>query len=439
MARRKRFEPVVETVSVTGVDHQGRGIATGDDGKTIFVHGGLPGEKVELLRRRRHRRFDEAQLLQVLSPSSQRVQPKCQAFDKCGGCALQHLSSKTQLEQKQQQLMDGFQRLAQVEPASILPPLLGPAWAYRRRGRLAVRYVDKKERVLVGFRERSNHYVADIERCEILAANVGGLFGPLAKMIAEMSIRRRLPQIEVAVADNGVALVFRVLDPPSQNDLAALREFGKNHDVFVLLQPGGLDSIVPLDEMPTLYYRIPDFDLKFEFGPADFIQINAEINQAMIRQALELVQLQGHERVLDLFCGLGNFSLPFSKHASLVVGIEGSDGLVTQARHNAQINGCKNVDFHTADLFQDVRQLPWAKEAYDVVILDPPRAGAKEVLECISQLSPSQILYVSCHPGTLARDAKELVHVLGFELVTAGVIDMFPHTAHVESMALFRR
>lgn len=436
MARRKKFEP--ETLQVVDIDHQGRGIATGSDGKTVFVHGALPDERVILQRVKRQRRFDEAKLLEIQEVSPSRVEPQCSAFTICGGCALQHLSPEDQIAKKQQQLLDAFERIGHVRPDETLEPITGPSWQYRRKARLAVRFVEKKGRVLVGFRERLSHYIADIAQCEVLANPVGQLIEPLAELIQSLSVSRHLPQIEVAVADDATVLVFRILKPLTPEDKERLLDFGVTHQVVVYQQPGGLDTITPLKESVDLFYTLPDQGLSLHFGPSDFVQINAEVNQKIVSSTIELLELTGSERVLDLFCGLGNFSLGLAKYCQSVVGVEGSCELVEKARGNGVRNELSNVTFHVADLFKDIGDFPWAKQSYDVLLLDPPRAGAKEVLEQISLFNPSRLVYVSCHPGTLARDA-EILGAAGYRLAKAGVADMFPHTAHVESMALFRR
>ena len=436
MARRKKFEP--ETLRVVDIDHQGRGITTGTDGKTVFVHGALPDELVTLQRVKRQRRFDEAKLLEIHEFSPSRVEPKCAGFSVCGGCSLQHLSSTDQIQAKQQQLLDALERIGHVKPIGVLPPITGQPWQYRRKARLAVRYVEKKERVLVGFRERLSHYIADISQCEVLADPVGQLIEPLSELVQSLSIRRHLPQIEVAVADNATVLVFRVLQPLTADDRDCLLRFAAEHQVYVYQQPGGLDTIAPLAESVDLFYQLPQQDLSLYFGPSDFVQINAAVNQEIISSTLDLLALTGSERVLDLFCGLGNFSLALARHCEALVGIEGSVDLVEQAQANAHRNGVSNTTFHVADLFKDIADFPWAQQTYDVVVLDPPRAGAKELLQHINLLNPTLVMYVSCHPGTLARDA-EILSQAGYRLEKAGVADMFPHTAHVESMALFRQ
>jgi 23S rRNA (uracil1939-C5)-methyltransferase len=332
--------------------------------------------------------------------------------------------------------------VGRVSPETWLPPLRGPVWSYRRRARLGSKFVTKKDRVVVGFRERLAPYVAEVQRCEVLASPVGELIAPLAQLLNGLAVRHRIPQIEVAVADNAVALVLRVLDTPPADDLRRLREFAAAHSIRFYLQPAGLDSVRPLQEEGAaapepLYYGLPQFGLKLQFTPTDFIQINARINDTLVSRAVELLQLNTSSSVLDLFCGLGNFTLALARAAGRVVGVEGEAGLVEQARHNARLNGVENAEFHVADLGRppDPTQ-PWLQQTYSHVLLDPPRAGANEVLSSLRRLQPLRVLYISCHPGSLARDLGKLVHEHGMKLVAAGVLDMFPHTTHVESLAL---
>jgi 23S rRNA (uracil1939-C5)-methyltransferase len=328
-------------------------------------------------------------------------------------------------------------RVGQVEPERWLPPLTGPQWNYRRRGRLGVKDVIKKERVLVGFRERAKPYIADLRRCEVLAEPVASLLMPLAALIQQLSVRAQLPQIEVAVAENATALVLRILQPLTDADSELLANFAREHRVEFLLQTGGPQTVRALNEPATeLYYSLPEYNLRLQFQPLDFVQINAGLNAAMIHQALDLLGTGPEDRVLDLFCGLGNFSLPLARTAAAVAGVEGDAGLVARAGENAQRNGLANTAFHSADLSQPDPQARWWQGGYTQVLLDPPRAGAREVLRSIAALAPRRIVYVSCHPGTLARDLGELTQEHGFVVRAAGVLDMFPHTTHVESMVL---
>jgi 23S rRNA (uracil1939-C5)-methyltransferase len=426
------------TAGIVNLAHDGRGVADAD-GQRIFVADALPGERVSLTGRRRRRRVEEAQLVEVLEASPDRVTPGCPYFGRCGGCVLQHLEPAAQLAAKAVHVAEVFERIGKVMPLNWLPPVTGPVWNYRRRARLSVRYVPGKGRVLVGFRERGNSYIADMADCAVLARPTDGLVGPLADMISDSSVRQRLSQIETAVGDGSAAIVLRVLDAPTPADLERFADFSAQHDVDVLLQTGGVDSVRPLnpDTFRPLYYRLPDFDLRLDFQPLDFVQINGPINERLVAGVVELLQPQSSDRVLDLFCGLGNFSLALAQRAGEVVGVEGAGALVERARANASINGLGNTRFVKADLAAP--GAAFAREQWDLVLLDPPRSGAAVVVDDIPRMAPRAIAYVSCHPATLARDAQRLVHDLGYTFKAAGVLDMFPHTHHVEVMALFER
>lgn len=444
---------------VAALTHEGEGVIRA--GKTVFVAGALPGERIRFRRFRRHRQHDDGRLLEVIEPAPDRIEPRCAHFGVCGGCALQHLAPESQLAAKQTELRDTLERVARTTPDEWLEPLRGPVWNYRRRARLGVKYVAKRERALVGFRERLSPHVAALDRCEVLAPPTDALIAPLAQMITGLSIRERLPQIEVAVADNAVALVLRVLSSPSESDLARLRDFEAEHDVRIYLQPGGLDSVKRLAPVASaarsgqpeavstsqfaesataeapLMYALPRFDLKLEFAPTDFVQINGAVNEALVSRAVELLAPEPDAAVLDLYCGLGNFTLALARKAGRVVGVEGDRALVERAADNARLNGIGNADFHVADLMQpDAGAASWAHSAFPYVLLDPPRAGAREMLSTVARLAPKRVLYISCHPGSLARDIGMLVHDHGFRLRAAGVLDMFPHTTHVESLAV---
>lgn len=438
MARRRR-EP--ETAVIDSVTHDGRGIAS-SAGKKAFVAGALAGETVQFIRRKSRRNFDEAELLEVIEASPDRIAARCEAFGRCGGCALQHVTPERQRAIKEQTLRDNLERIGRVEPQTWLPAMTGPEWHYRRRARLAVKDVPAKGRTLVGFRERHAPFITDMHRCEVLAHPVDGMIDPLSELIGGLSIRARLPQIEVAIADNAIALVFRVLDPPSDADKDALAAFGKTHDLRIYLQPGGLDSIAllyPDAAGEALCYTLPEFDIRIEFEPVDFVQVNAEINERMVHFAVEQLQPESADRVLDLYCGIGNFSLPLAHKAGTVLGIEGEASLVARAAANAAGNGLDNVDFRVADLGKIDGSEAWIKAGWDRLLLDPARSGAAEVVTRMHLIAPERIVYVSCHPGTLARDAGTLVNEQGYRLESAGIIDMFPHTAHVESIAIFTK
>jgi 23S rRNA (uracil1939-C5)-methyltransferase len=427
------------TVEIIDLAQDGRGVAR-VDGKTVFIDDALPGEQVEWRRLKRGRNFDEGRLERVIQPAADRIEPRCAHFGICGGCALQHLAPERQLDFKQRQLYEALTRIGKVTPAQTLTPLHGAVWNYRRRARLAARWVPKKERTVVGFRERNTSFIADVQRCEVLAPPVDSLVKPLSLLLTALSVRNRVPQIEVAVADNAVALVVRVLEDLTAADRELLVQFARDHNVQIYLQPGGYDTIAPLGDATPLEYRLPQFDVTLRFQPNDFVQVNGELNAKMVARAVELLKPAPGERVLDLFCGLGNFSLPLARSGAHVVGVEGDAGLVARARGNAALNGIENVEFVCGDLAQpSAGDAAWARQPYDKVLLDPPRAGALQVLPIVARCGAKVVLYISCHPGSLARDAGILVYEHGFTLHAAGVMDMFPHTAHVESAALFIR
>ena len=439
MGRKKRREP--ETATITGVTHDGRGIADAE-GKKVFVAGALEGEKVTYKRRKFRRNFDEAELLEIHEASPDRIDAKCEAFGRCGGCSLQHITPEHQREIKGQTLRDNLERIGRVEPDTWLDPMTGPVWNYRRRARLAAKDVYGKGRALVGFRERHAPFVTDMQRCEVLASPIDSMLTDLSELIGALTIKARLPQIEVAVADNDIALVFRVLDPPTDADNDLFRQFGQTHKLRIYLQTGGLDSVAlfypdTVDE--SLYYTLPEFDIRVDFEPIDFVQVNSDINQRMVHFAIEQLGAGPDDRVLDLFCGIGNFSLPLARKAGTVLGVEGEASLTERAAMNASRNGLDNVSFRVADLSKIDGTENWVKEGCDRMLLDPARSGAAEVVTRMDLFGPERIVYVSCHPGTLARDAATLVHEQGYRLESAGIIDMFPHTAHVESIAVFMK
>jgi 23S rRNA (uracil1939-C5)-methyltransferase len=428
-----------ESAQVIDLDDEGRGVAK-VQGKAVFITDALPDEHVQFIRGHQHRSFDEARLHTIVSPSPDRVAPGCEHFGVCGGCTLQHLASHRQIDFKHRQLLQALKRIGHVEPQQVFDPLQGPAFNYRRRARLGVRWVAKKNRALVGFRERNTKFLADVRRCAVLKAPADRLVGPLADLITTLTIRDQLPQIEVAVADNATALVIRILKPLTDIDLNNLRRFAAEHGVVIYLQPGGPATIAALDSpAPELTYSLPEFDVRFVFEPCDFIQINSVLNERMVSRAIELLEIAPTDRVLDLFCGLGNFSLPLARRAREVIGIEGDEGLVQRARANAARNDIGNAVFFVANLFQPDLSAPWARQPFDRVLLDPPRAGAREILPLIAKSGAHRIVYVSCHAGSLARDAGLLVSEHGYRLLAAGAMDMFPHTTHGESIAVFER
>lgn len=429
---------ILET-DIFDLSHDGRGVAR-VEGKTVFVAGALPGERVRARRTQRHRHFDEAKVEEILVRSPDRIEPRCPHFGLCGGCSLQHLPAAKQIEAKQRVLAENFERIGKVSPHRWLEPLSGEPWGYRRKGRLSVKWVAKKDKALVGFREDNPRFVADLAECHTVLPEIGLRLADLGALVGSLEARREIAQIEFAAGDEAVALTFRHLQPLSDADRAALAAFGQAHGLAILLQPGGPDSVVALwpQEIP-LSFRIPEYDLDIAFRPLDFIQVNAGMNRRMIAHALALLEPGSGDSVLDLFCGLGNFTLPIARFAGRVTGVEGEAALVVRSRANAERNGIGNVEFHAADLAADQREAPWARAHHDKLLLDPPRSGAAAVLDYLPRKGCDRVVYVSCHPGSLARDAGTLVERHGFRLVAAGVMDMFPHTAHVESIALFER
>ncbi|HVR80533.1 MAG TPA: 23S rRNA (uracil(1939)-C(5))-methyltransferase RlmD [Luteimonas sp.] len=443
-----RIDQTPFQIEIVDFSHDGRGVARrpegqANPGKTVFVSGALPGETVMAQQTARQRSFDEARTLEVLQASKDRVDPRCPHFGTCGGCALQHLAEDKQIHAKQRVLLENLERIGKVTPESVLPPLTDMAWGYRRKGRFSVRRVEKKDKTLVGFREQDPRFVADLSICHTVIPQIGFKVDALAALVDGMQARREIPQIEFIAGDDTIALVFRHLVPLSERDRSALVAFAKAHDFAIYLQPGGIDSVHPLwPENPKLAFRLPQWDVELQFRPLDFIQINAGLNQKMIASALSLLDAQPDERVLDLFCGLGNFTLPLARVAGEVVGVEGDAGLIKRARENAAHNNLGNVEFHAADLVQDLRGHTWMRHAgkergFDRLLLDPPRSGADAVLKQLPLKGLKRIVYVSCHPASLARDAGYLVNERGWKLRAAGVMDMFPHTAHVESIAMF--
>ncbi|OQX31132.1 MAG: 23S rRNA (uracil(1939)-C(5))-methyltransferase [Candidatus Sedimenticola endophacoides] len=439
-SRRRQLPTEPVRAQIESLSHDGRGVAH-IDGKAVFIQGALPGEEVEFLYSRRQRRYDEGRAQHVIQASPERVEPRCDAFGICGGCSLQHQAPDAQIQAKQQALLDAFERIGRVRPETTLPPLVsGSPWGYRRKARLGAKYVIKKEKVLVGFREKGTGLITDTTRCHVLHPKVGELIGPLAELIGGLSIRDKVPQIEVAMGDQTCVLIFRLLHPPAPRDIERLRSFGSHHGVAIYLQEGGPETVRPLEGEPVdLSYHLPEHDLEIHFLPSDFTQVNSELNRLMIDRALDLLAPAADERVLDLFCGLGNFTLPLARRAGEVIGVEGDAGLVARARDNARRNGIGNSAYFTANLYGDLEREPWLRQRFDKVLLDPPRSGALEVLEHLPPMGAERIVYVSCYPGTLARDADLLVNRHGYRLVSAGVMDMFPHTAHVESIALFEK
>ena len=423
-------------LDIESLDAEGRGVARNAEGKVVFVEGALPGERVSSQRVSGKRKFDIARVTRVLEASGSRREPRCPHFGICGGCATQHADSRTQMAAKQRWLEDNLERIGKVRAETLLPIVYGEEWGYRRRARLSVRYVPSRGGVLVGFRERRSSFIAQMNECHVLPPRVSALIPALKALVDKLSVRARVPQIELAAGDNASALVFRHLEPLTDGDVAHLRAFAREHAIHVWVQAGGPQTARPLEPATSeLYYTLAEFDVRIGFRPTEFTQVNHEVNRVLVARALRLLDPQPGERVADLFCGLGNFSLPLAKRGAAVVGFEGNRELVERARENASANRVV-AQFQVADLFKTGLGAfgPFAK-----ILLDPPREGAIEIVKALPEEWPRRIVYVSCDPATLARDAAVLVHTKGFRLVAAGVVNMFPHTAHVESIALFER
>lgn len=441
MGRRSRRRLPTEPVEIEIHDlaHDGRGVGRLDD-KVVFVHGALPGERVQARLVGRNRKFDEAVTLNVEQASDERVDPRCEWFGYCGGCALQHLDPAAQVRWKQGRLAENLKRIGRVEPEQWLEPVVDEPWNYRRRARLSARLVPGKGRVLVGFREVGGRYVADIERCDVLHPEFADRLMSLSSLIGGLSIPDRIAQVECAAGDDSAAIVLRHLDPLTDADLRALVAWSDATGIAVYLQPKGPDTVHRLHPAEhQLRYRLEAFDLDMDFHPQHFVQVNAAINRRLTERAVTLMQAGPEDRILDLFCGLGNFSLPLARQAGSVLGVELEPSMVAAAERNAAANGLDNARFRAADLQLPVEELEWLRDAFDGVLIDPPRSGALEVLPVVAASGAKRVVYVSCDPATLARDAGELVHTHGYVLKQAGVADMFPHTAHVESLAVFER
>lgn len=425
---------------IESLDHEGRGVAH-VEGKAIFIDGALPGERVEYESYRVKPRYEQADAARVLKASAQRVTPRCAYFGTCGGCSMQHVDAVAQAAAKQRVLEDALRHIGGVQPQIVYSAIHGPAWRYRDRARLSVRLVPSKGGVRVGFHERRSSYIIDMRSCDILPAHVSALLPRLRELIAGLSIADRVPQVEVAVTEATTVLVFRHLLPLSTRDADALAAFADAEGVQVWTQPGGPDTAAPLQpaDAPGLSYTLPEFGVGLDFLPTDFTQVNIHINRLLIRRAMQLLDPQPDERIADLFCGLGNFSLPIARRGATVVGIEGSEALVARARDNARRNGLDGLsEFHAANLFEATEDSLAALGRLDKLLIDPPREGAVAVVKALgAQQLPARIVYVSCNPATLARDVAVLVHEKGYLLRGAGIANMFPQTSHVESIALF--
>lgn len=449
MARRRRNRKQLDLtpreIQIDSMAHDGRGVGRGEDGKVVFVDFALPGEKVLYVPVMNRKSYLFGTTLEVLEPSEHRIEPKCVVFGDCGGCVLQHLDEKVQIKYKQQQLLENFKKIGNVQPEALLEPMTGKHWGYRRRARLGAKFVPKKGGMIIGFRERNTSYIQPTDKCEVLYPEVSAMFPDLRETLEQTSCNDKIPQIEISVADNAVVMIVRHLETFIQNDLELLTEFAKRNDVQLFLQPGNLKSVHPLypEKPDALFFEFKDFDIRIEFLPTDFIQVNGSINDQLVARAVDLLDIQEDDRVLDLFCGVGNFTLPLARRSNYVVGVEGDQALVDRANHNRKLNGLDNVDFYYGDLFkEDMSESShgeWLGQKFDKILLDPPRSGAAEMIKRLPALGASKVVYVSCGPATLARDAGVMVNEHGYRMTHAGVIDMFPHTAHVESIAVFEK
>ena len=441
-----------EWLTVESLDLEAQGVAHNAAGKVVFIEDALPGEEVQVQVGRRKANWEQATITALRRESSQRVLPQCPHFGQCGGCKMQHFHVGAQVATKQRALEDALWHLGKVKPEQVLRPIEGPAWGYRYRGRLSVRYVVKKAKVLVGFHERKSSFVADMDSCEVLPPHVSALLVPLRELIACMDQRDRLPQIELAIGDDVTAMVLRHMEPLSAADLERLRVFGVERGVQWWLQSKGPDTVQRLETGgPELAYALPEFGIRMPFKPTDFTQVNPHINRVLVTRALRLLDVRAEERVIDWFCGLGNFTLPIATKAHEVLGIEGSETLVQRARDNAALNGLAGkAGFAASNLFELTPALLAGHSHADKWLVDPPREGAFALAKALADLradaalapgyvAPNRIVYVSCNPATLARDAGLLVHQAGYRCTAAGAVNMFPHTAHVESIAVFER
>lgn len=456
MARRSRSRnqapiiPEIKHAIIESLDQEGRGVAH-VEGKTIFIDGALPQEKVTYQSHHIKGTYEIANVVEVLKQSNQRVTPKCPHFGLCGGCKLQHLDFAAQVAAKQHLLENDLKHIGKVKPESILPPLYGPTWGYRHKARLSVKYVEKKQRVLVGFNEKATRFVSDMNSCEVLVPAVSALIAPLQQLIFQLSLKDKIPQIELAVGENPtnsresakvIVLIFRIMDALNRDDETLLKTFADVHGVQIWTQTKGPDTIKPFYPLnaAALQYSLPEFDLTYPFKPNEFTQVNPQINQVMVRRAMQLLAPQAGEKIADFFCGIGNFTLPIARSGALVLGLEGLANLVERANESAQLNKVSNAKFGVADLFKMTETSLAELGNFDKWLVDPPRDGAFELVKAVTpETAPKSIVYVSCNPATLARDAGVLVNEKGYTLSAAGVINMFPHTAHVESIALFRK
>lgn len=441
MGRRSRNKFPQEPIEmiIEDLSHDGRGVAKWNE-KVVFVQNALPGEVVMAKLNRSTRNFNEALAVEIKTASSDRVDPKCEFYTVCNGCSMMHLHEEKQIDFKFNTLKSNFHKMSHVEPKAWIKPLTDSHWNYRRRARLSVKWVTAKDKMLVGFREKNGRFVADMNHCHVLEQPLADLLQPLATLFENMTIKAFIPQVECSMGDAVISLIIRHMKPFSTDDLDLLRDFSNTHGLQVYLQSKGPDTVMALEDYSEkLNFKLPEYDLTYDFLPNDFIQVNRRMNEKMIAQAIDAMSLEADDVVLDLFCGLGNFTLPVAQKASQVIGVEGDRKLVERAVHNAALNQLENVQFFEADLTEDQSNSEWFQKQFTKVLIDPPRSGAWEILPLIAETTAKTLVYVSCHPASLARDTDRLVNELGFTLETAGVMDMFPHTSHVESMAIFSR
>jgi len=430
------------SLTISGINHEGRGI-TQVDGKIVFVDQALPGEIVDIEITKRHSKYHEAKVINIIKPSPERISPKCQHFSICGGCQLQHLSSDGQLELKKNNVLEQLKHIGKIniDKISLLNPIMSSAWGYRYKARLSVKYVEKKQKLLIGFHEKNGRYIADISRCEILHPKIGLNIELLRSFIISLSNYKNIPQIEIACDPQHEALIIRNLTDFSQKDREILKQFGIDHGFYIYIQPNKPDQLEKIhpgsNEVFDLNYHLNE--IQYKFYPTDFTQINPDINKQMVTLALQLLDLNSKDSVLDLFCGLGNFSLPIAKLAQNVTGIEGDKNMVERAKFNAALNHLSNTSFYTDNLFKPDPQSFWLNKPYTKILLDPPRTGAIEILPFLASLSPERIVYVSCNPATLARDVGELANRYGFHVKSLCLMDMFPQTKHIESIILLTK
>lgn len=430
-----------DTAQVLTLSHDGRGISKHQQRK-MFIEGALPNEVVKYHIKKKHRHYFEAEVTEIITPSPDRVQPPCPHFEICGGCSLQHLSMDAQLQHKQHAFLEQLHHFGSVKPQTLLPPLSADTLGYRRKARLGVRFVTKKNKLMVGFREKQSRYLADLQQCLVLHPHIGTRLSLLAEVISSLSQYQHIPQVEVAMGDEQAALFFRHLQPLSHQDEAKLISFGETYQFDIYLQPNSPEPIrklFPAASPHRLHYSIPEENLIYSFHPLDFTQVNLSMNRLMIQQALHHLDLSSEDIVLDLFSGIGNFTLPIAKRVQRVVGVEGSTDMVDRAYENAKLNQINHVEYYADNLMAPNPNAAWIKPAYSKILLDPPRAGAREILPLIQSFAAKTIVYISCNPATLARDAGDLVHQYGYTLMSAGIMNMFPHTAHTESLAVFKK